>query len=99
MREIYDPEKVKNGVFQAMMEVGLVNEGPVGVDYRCEEGAVNARISILSLMLVELGLTTSPRRPGYYGDTNESAKEREGQRGRVDRDKEGLVRRASSIIT
>lgn len=99
VREIYDPEKVKNGVFQAMMEVGLVNDGPVGVDYRCEEGAVNARISILNLMLVELGLTTFLSRSGYYGDTNESAKNREGKRGRVDRDKEGLVRRASSIVT
>ena len=54
MQEIYDPEKVKNGVFQAMMEVGLVNDGPVGVDYRCEDGAVNARISISALMLVGL---------------------------------------------
>lgn len=27
--ELYSPERVKNGVFQAMMEVGLVNDGPV----------------------------------------------------------------------
>ena len=27
--ELYRPEHVKNGVFQAMMEVGLVNDGPV----------------------------------------------------------------------
>ena len=40
VQELYDPEKVKNGVFQAMMEVGLVNDGPVGVDYRSEDGAV-----------------------------------------------------------
>ena len=46
VQEIYNPEKVKNGVFQAMMEVGLVNDGPVGVDYRCEDGAVNPRLSI-----------------------------------------------------
>lgn len=46
VQDIYTPEKVKNGVFQAMMEVGLVNDGPVGVDYRCEDGAVNARICI-----------------------------------------------------
>lgn len=57
VQEIYDPEKVKNGVFQAMMEVGLVNDGPVGVDYRCEDGAVNARISIPTLTLVGLQLT------------------------------------------
>ncbi len=41
VQELYSPDKVKNGVFQAMMDVGLVNDGPVGVDYRSEEGAVN----------------------------------------------------------
>lgn len=29
VQEGYGPEKVKNGVFQAMMEVALVNDGPV----------------------------------------------------------------------
>ena len=29
VREGYLPAKVQNGVFQAMMEVGLVNDGPV----------------------------------------------------------------------
>jgi D-tyrosyl-tRNA(Tyr) deacylase len=29
LQMLYDGEKVKNGVFQAMMEVGLVNDGPV----------------------------------------------------------------------
>jgi D-aminoacyl-tRNA deacylase len=28
---LYGEQKVKNGVFQAMMEVGLVNDGPVGL--------------------------------------------------------------------
>ena len=41
VEEAYAKEKVKNGVFQAMMDVGLVNDGPVGVDYRCEDSAVN----------------------------------------------------------
>jgi D-tyrosyl-tRNA(Tyr) deacylase len=27
--ELYDPVKVKNGVFAAMMDVALVNDGPV----------------------------------------------------------------------
>lgn len=27
--EAYDAEKVKDGVFQSMMEVALVNDGPV----------------------------------------------------------------------
>lgn len=43
VQELYDPAKVKNGVFQAMMQVGLVNDGPVGVDYRSEDGAVNSK--------------------------------------------------------
>jgi D-tyrosyl-tRNA(Tyr) deacylase len=30
VREGYKPERVKDGVFQAMMEVALVNDGPVG---------------------------------------------------------------------
>lgn len=37
----YVPEKVKNGVFQAMMEVELKNDGPVGVDYCNEDAAVH----------------------------------------------------------
>ncbi|MCJ1232822.1 D-tyrosyl-tRNA(Tyr) deacylase [Varicellaria rhodocarpa] len=44
VQDLYEPEKVKNGVFQAMMEVSLVNDGPVGVDYRCEDGAVTLEI-------------------------------------------------------
>ncbi|KAK3394872.1 deacylase [Podospora didyma] len=30
VQESYAPEKVKDGVFQAMMQVALVNDGPVG---------------------------------------------------------------------
>lgn len=40
VRSLYREDKVKDGVFQAMMDVGLVNDGPVGVDYRCEDEAV-----------------------------------------------------------
>lgn len=29
VQDLYQPDRVKNGVFQAMMEVGLVNDGPV----------------------------------------------------------------------
>lgn len=32
VREFYSTERVKDGVFQAMMEVGLVNDGPVGTE-------------------------------------------------------------------
>lgn len=40
LSEAYKPERVKNGVFQAMMEVELKNDGPVGIDYRSYDGAV-----------------------------------------------------------
>ena len=36
---------MKDGVFQAMMDVGLVNDGPVGLDYRSEDEAVSRLIS------------------------------------------------------
>jgi D-aminoacyl-tRNA deacylase len=42
VQELYDREKVKDGIFQAMMDVALVNDGPVGVEYRCDDGAVNS---------------------------------------------------------
>jgi D-tyrosyl-tRNA(Tyr) deacylase len=45
VQTLYEQEKVKDGIFQAMMDVALVNDGPVGVDYRCEDGAVNIRSS------------------------------------------------------
>ncbi|KAK8098431.1 uncharacterized protein PG998_013917, partial [Apiospora kogelbergensis] len=32
VQQSYNPEKVKNGVFQAMMEVALVNDGPVTLE-------------------------------------------------------------------
>ncbi|KAF3390344.1 D-tyrosyl-tRNA, partial [Penicillium rolfsii] len=44
MRENYVPGRVKNGVFQAMMDVELKNDGPVGVDYRSEDAAVTIEI-------------------------------------------------------
>src|SRR5947207_1956199 len=51
VRDLYTPDRVKNGVFQAMMEVGLVNDGPVGVDYRSDDGAVSSDASLLSCSL------------------------------------------------
>ena len=45
VQDLYDHEKVKNGVFQAMMEVGLVNDGPVGVEYHSHDGVVNPKLS------------------------------------------------------
>lgn len=47
VQELYHSEKVKNGVFQATMQVGLVNDGPVGVGYRSDDGVVNFNTEIL----------------------------------------------------
>lgn len=33
VRKAYVPERVKDGVFGAMMQVGLVNDGPVTFEY------------------------------------------------------------------
>ncbi|KAL4763890.1 D-aminoacyl-tRNA deacylase [Aspergillus foveolatus] len=43
--ESYKPERVKNGVFQAMMDVELINDGPVGVDYHSEDAAVTIEVN------------------------------------------------------
>jgi len=43
VRSQYREDRVKDGVFQAMMDVALVNDGPVGVDYRCIDEAVSPR--------------------------------------------------------
>ncbi|KAJ5154392.1 D-tyrosyl-tRNA(Tyr) deacylase [Penicillium coprophilum] len=45
MGEGYTPDRVKNGVFQAMMDVELKNDGPVGVDYCSEDAAVTIEIN------------------------------------------------------
>lgn len=37
VKKLYDREKVKTGVFQAMMEVALVNDGPVTLQMDTEE--------------------------------------------------------------
>ena len=47
VQELHGLDRVQNGLFQVMMSVGLVNDGPVsdndtvGVDYCSEDGAVN----------------------------------------------------------
>lgn len=41
VRKHYREDRVKDGVFQAMMDVSLINDGPVGVDYRSINEAVN----------------------------------------------------------
>ena len=36
IRGSYSPEKVKDGIFQAMMEVALINDGPVTLEMSTE---------------------------------------------------------------
>jgi D-tyrosyl-tRNA(Tyr) deacylase len=40
VQELYQPDRVKDGIFAAMMDVALVNDGPVGLDYTCLENEV-----------------------------------------------------------
>ena len=47
VRSLYREDRVKDGVFQAMMDVALVNDGPVGVDYRSIDEAVGITLSLL----------------------------------------------------
>lgn len=44
VKALYEPEKVKDGLFAAMMDVALVNDGPVGLDYACLDGEVTIQI-------------------------------------------------------
>lgn len=68
----YQPDRVKNGVFQAMMEVELKNDGPVGVDYCSEDAAVHfaflapfraATYPILTGLNYRLPSTSTPTSP------------------------------------
>jgi D-tyrosyl-tRNA(Tyr) deacylase len=43
VQELYVKDKVKDGVFQAMMDVALVNDGPVGIEYTALDGEVCSR--------------------------------------------------------
>jgi D-tyrosyl-tRNA(Tyr) deacylase len=36
VQDLYVKERVKDGIFQAMMDVALINDGPVGVNFTCE---------------------------------------------------------------
>lgn len=65
-QELYEQDKVKDGVFQAMMDVALVNDGPVGLDYRCEDEAVNLPVftstpSAIPQILANVDVFSTPR--------------------------------------
>jgi D-tyrosyl-tRNA(Tyr) deacylase len=57
VQALYQEDRVKDGVFQAMMDVALVNDGPVGVDYTCEDGAVNISM-LVNVLLANVLLIT-----------------------------------------
>ena len=61
VRKQYQEDRVKDGVFQAMMDVGIVNDGPVGVDFRCIDEAVSLRLCLLVASCTIL-LPADPRR-------------------------------------
>ncbi|KAF1354797.1 D-Tyr tRNAtyr deacylase-like domain-containing protein [Delphinella strobiligena] len=54
VQSLYNKDKVKNGVFQAMMDVGLINDGPVGLgpiglDYCSVDEQVNIQFAPLAV--------------------------------------------------
>jgi hypothetical protein len=70
VQDQYQPERVKDGLFAAMMDVALVNDGPVGLDYTCLDNEVQprnliGRVFSLTHMLEPL---LTRRRPGYYSN-------------------------------
>ncbi|KAI4718845.1 hypothetical protein E4T48_04925 [Aureobasidium sp. EXF-10727] len=74
VQALYQADRVKDGVFQAMMDVALVNDGPVGVDYTCEDGAVNtslsAKVSILTWFLLQVTIQIDTDPPKMDNPTN-----------------------------
>jgi len=55
VRKLYREDRVKDGMFGAMMDVALVNDGPVGVDFRCIDEAVNSSPPSGAMNLKESG--------------------------------------------
>lgn len=56
MRQSYKEDRVKNGVFQAMMDVELKNDGPVGVDYTSEDAVVTIYLVFLAPLCATMEL-------------------------------------------
>jgi D-tyrosyl-tRNA(Tyr) deacylase len=74
VQDLYTPDKVKDGVFAAMMDVALINDGPVGIDYTCLDGEV--LLIILTLLpaphVVHTLLTAYS---GHYSDRYRPSKD------------------------
>lgn len=52
MGNLYEVDKVKNGLFAAMMDVALVNDGPVGTTHAEENDLHVKNISLCCLLIV-----------------------------------------------
>ncbi|KAL8775093.1 MAG: hypothetical protein Q9209_000572 [Squamulea sp. 1 TL-2023] len=66
VQEMYQQDKVKNGVFQAMMQVNLQNDGPVSVDYQSHDAEV--------IGTVTLEIQTNPSSANEKGKVKPSAR-------------------------
>ena len=78
VRGLYETEKIKDGVFQAMMDVELINDGPVGIDYRSDDSAVSniATFSpfdykLMYVYQVTLEIDTTPPKPAQEDGSEE----------------------------
>ncbi|KAF2249733.1 hypothetical protein BU26DRAFT_482422 [Trematosphaeria pertusa] len=60
VQDLYEPDKIKDGVFAAMMDVALVNDGPVGIDYTCLDNEVHPQ-HLSPCPGLRSTLTTRPR--------------------------------------
>jgi D-tyrosyl-tRNA(Tyr) deacylase len=67
VQDSYDPEKVKDGIFAAMMDVQLVNDGPVGLDYTCLDGEVHPHCFSAGVYRIFWAMLTCAF-PGHYLD-------------------------------
>jgi hypothetical protein len=75
VQDQYQPERVKDGLFAAMMDVALVNDGPVGLDYTCLDNEVQPRnligrvfsLSHTHTYMLEVPLLTR-HRAGHYSN-------------------------------
>lgn len=94
--EAYKPDRVKNGVFQAMMDVELKNDGPVGVDYRSEDAAVSFCSSssyLVSDRECQSMLTTSVNFRSQSRSTPNWRRRRNPRRDRISRRANGKMER------
>jgi D-tyrosyl-tRNA(Tyr) deacylase len=62
VQELHEADKVKDGIFAAMMDVTLVNDGPVGIDFKCIDEEVNSSAFLESKVLMICLLHRSPSR-------------------------------------